>query len=185
MLFEGGQLVREGGVQELIREYHRRIMPAVKHGATALAERDGPGRKEKVFHSLTLLNEAGQPSNYLPLGGSLRARIGLQAKRPIDHPTLTIGIDDTLGQRLLSLVTPVTKPFLRRLEGRCEIECRVDHFPLAPGEYWMKLGLAAGGAEIDDVERALPFTIVNANAFGEGRGIHRGVCVAPPQWRLC
>jgi hypothetical protein len=106
----------------------------------------------------------------------------MDAPEAIDYPTITIGIDDALGQRLLSILTPRTQPVLQRLHGRCEVECRVPNFPLAPGEYWMKLGLACATGEIDDVERVFRFSVTNADAFGEGRGIHRGVCVAPSKW---
>ena len=34
----------------------------------------------------------------------------------------------------------------------------------------------------DDVERVLHFRVTDGDAFGEGRGHHRGVCVAPSQW---
>jgi lipopolysaccharide transport system ATP-binding protein len=185
LLLDGGRLVREGGVQELIREYHRRVLAPAPDGGAALAERDEPGRKEKVFRSLTLLNEDDEPTSFIPLGGRFRARIVLEARRPIDYPAITIGIDDTVGQRLLSLVTPLTRPVLERLAGQCTVECRVESFPLAPGEYWLKLGLATAAAELDDVERVLRFSVLNADAFGEGRGIHRGVCVAPSHWRIC
>src|SRR5205807_6979271 len=80
--------------------------------------------------------------------------------------------------------TPVSRPVLERLSGRAVLECMVPNFPLAPGEYWIKLGLSAMPDEIDEVERALRFSVTNADAFGAGRGHHRGLCVAPSQWRL-
>jgi hypothetical protein len=128
------------------------------------------------------LDAEGEPTTFIPLGGLFRARIDLDAQKPINYPAVTIGIDDTMGQRLLSLVTPLSRTVLERVEGNCEVECRVASFPLAPGEYWLKLGLAAADVAIDDVERALHFSVLNGEAFGEGRGIHRGVCVAPSTW---
>ncbi len=55
---------------------------------------------------------------------------------------------------------------------------------MAPGEYWLKLALSATGSEIDTVERALHFSVVNGEVFGEGRGFQRGLCVAPSRWAL-
>jgi hypothetical protein len=131
-----------------------------------------------------LLDEEGESTNFIPLGSSFRLRIGLEPARPIDSPVITIGIDDSLGQRLLSLLTPVGHPALARLAGPCQVECEVPIFPLAPGEYWLKLGLATPAEEVDDVERVLHFSVTNADAFGSGRGIHRGVCVAPSRWTV-
>jgi lipopolysaccharide transport system ATP-binding protein len=183
LLLDGGRVARDGPVPELVREYHRRVLGGPGDGGP-LAGPPSPARPTPVFRSLTLLNDDGEPTNFLPLGGAFRARIGLEAQRPIDFPAITVGIDDTLGQRLLSLVTPLSRPVLERLEGRCEVECQVPVFPLAPGEYWVKLGLAAAGAEVDDVERVLQFSVTNADAFGEGRGLHRGLCVAPSRWAV-
>jgi lipopolysaccharide transport system ATP-binding protein len=184
ILLDGGCLVAEGGVAELVAEYRRRVMGPSENAGAALAERDDPGRKQRVFRSVALLNEDGEPTNFIPLGGLFRARITVEARTPISYPAVTIGIDDTMGQRLLSLVTPLSRAAVERIDGYCEIECRVESFPLAPGEYWLKLGLAAADVGLDEVERALHFSVMNGDAFGEGRGIHRGLCVAPSAWSV-
>jgi len=182
ILLDAGRLVREGAVPEIVREYRRRVLGPSDASGTRLADRNGPGRRQRIFTAVTLLDAGDEPTNFVPLGGLFRARLGLNSPTPIRYPAITIGIDDVMGQRLLSLVTPLSRTVLERLEGACEVECRVESFPLAPGEYWLKLGLAAADVELDDVERALPFSVQNGDAFGEGRGIHRGVCVAPSTW---
>ena len=65
------------------------------------------------------------------------------------EPGQRLAIDDTLGQRLLSLAPPRRNPVVGRLDGRAEIDLRVQQFPLAPGDYWIKLGLDCAGVEID------------------------------------
>jgi hypothetical protein len=71
---------------------------------------------------------------------------------------------------------------LPRLQESCVLECVVDSLPLAPGDYWMKLGFAAVPDEIDEIERALRFTVTEGELFGSGRGPHTGLCVAPSKW---
>src|SRR5262249_48566804 len=129
-----------------------------------------------------LLADNGQPTNFLPLGGIFHLRLGLETPVCLEAPTITVGIDDTLGHRLLSLITPLTRPVLERLEGGWRVDCRVVNFPLSPGEYWVKLGLRSATEDVDEVERVLHFSVTNADKFGEGRGIHQGLCVAPCQW---
>jgi lipopolysaccharide transport system ATP-binding protein len=176
VLLDQGRLVQDGGVPELIAEYRRRVLgPAA--GATAFAH-GGPIR------SALLLDDNEQATDYLPLGAAFHLRIGLETAEAIRYPTLGIGIDDTMGQRLLTLHTPCNESAIRELSGPCAVDCRVEQFPLAPGDYWVKVALSAGGAEIDAVERALRFSVVNGEAFGEGRGFTRGVCVAPSRWSL-
>jgi lipopolysaccharide transport system ATP-binding protein len=184
LLLERGRVVCDGGVHEVVREYHRRVIQTQQGQGEGLGERAGPQRRLKVYQAATLLDEQGEPTNFLPLGGVFRLRLDLAAPRAIESPTATVGIDDTLGHRLLTLRTPLTRPVVERLEGRCRLECRVEQFPLAPGDYWVKLGLEECGQEVDELERVLHFSIANADAFGEGHGIHRGLCVAPSSWRV-
>ncbi len=183
ILLDGGHVARDGRPQELIQEYHRLVI-GPKAGVTSVAEMGGPQRRRRVFRSLQMLDAEGQPANFLPLGGELRLRVGLDSPEPVLLPNITVGIDDHIGQRLLSVQMPVTDPLIERLHGAYELECRVPVFPLAPGEYWLKLGLATATEVIDEVERVLQFSVLDAEMFGEGRGFYRGVCVAPSRWAV-
>jgi lipopolysaccharide transport system ATP-binding protein len=184
ILLDGGQVVGDGDVPDLIHEYRRRVLAPQAHDGRSPFDLSGPERPNPVLRSADLLDESGTPTNFLPLGGRFHLRIGLEAPEVIDLPTIGIGIDDTLGQRILTLHTPQSRVAIERLEGRRAVDCRVADFPLAPGEYWIKLALSTRGAPVDSVERALHFTIVNGEAFGEGNGFQRGLCVAPSAWAL-
>jgi lipopolysaccharide transport system ATP-binding protein len=182
LLLDGGRVAGDGPVGDLVREYHRRVIQPAEAPRVPLADRDGPGRRVKVFRSAALLDERGEPTRWLRLGGTFRLRVELGPPQPLDGATVTVGIDDTLGHRLLSVLTPRTRPVLDRLAAAAVLECRVPNFPLAPGEYWVKLGLDCAGVELDQVERVLHFTVLDGDAFGEGRGFHRGLCVAASEW---
>jgi len=184
ILLDSGTVVQQGDVREQVAEYRRRLMGALDGQQVALADLDAPGRRLKVFRSVAILDEHGEPTNHLPLGGEFRIRLTLDAARAVHYPTVTVGIDDNLGQRMISLCTPLRNPVIETLDGTCEVECRVANFPLAPGEYWVKLGLATPAERIDEVERVTMFTVLNGDAFNEGRGIHQGVCVAPTAWTV-
>ncbi len=184
VLLDDGRVVGDGAVGPLVADYQRRVMSTHGGAGVAIDTLNAPGRTRKIFRAATLLDENGAPTNYLPMGGAFRVRLTLNPPRPIAFPIVTLGIDDTLGHRLLSLLTPATRPPIESLDGGCTLECRVDRFPLAPGEYWLKLGLATVGEELDEIERAVLFTVVEGDAFGDGRGHHRGVCVAPSSWTV-
>jgi hypothetical protein len=171
-------------VRDLIQEYHRRVLQPASGVSDSLAQRNGPDRAYKVFQSATLLDDRGEATNFLPLGSMFHLRLQLAAPVAFESPTITIGIDDTLGHRLLTIQTPLTNPVADRLEGKCQLDCRVPNFPLAPGEYWLKLGMWSMVAEVDEVDRVMHFSVTNADKFGEGRGIHQGLCVAPSQWTV-
>ena len=182
ILLDHGQVALDGSVHDLVQEYHRRILQTQSEIGVSLAEHDSPTRVHKIFQSAILLNDDGEPTNFIPVGGRFHLRLTLAAPVQVDSPTVTIGIDDNLGQRLISLLNPLTNPVLPRLDKPGVLDCVVQTFPLAPGDYWIKLGLFAVPDEIDDIDRVMRFTVTEGELFGEGRGHHRGVCVTPSQW---
>ncbi len=176
ILLEEGRVVRDGEVADLIGEYRRRTMALQARGGAPFR---GDGR---VLRSATLLGADGEPTNFVPLGALFHLRIGIEAPQPINFPTLGLGFDDASGQRMLTVHTPQSRVSVECLEGRCAVDCQITGFPLAPGDYWVKVALSAGGGEIDSEERALHFTVVDGELFEEGRGFQRGFCIAPSRW---
>jgi lipopolysaccharide transport system ATP-binding protein len=176
ILLEQGAIAADGDVSDLVGEYRRRAM---SQQAARGAPFRGAGR---VLRSATLQDGGGQLTNYVQVGGLFHLRIGLETTDRIGYPTLGIGIDDTSGQRMLTVHTPLSRVAIEQLEGRCAVDCKIAQFPLAPGEYWVKIALASGGSAIDSEEHALHFTVVDGEMFGEGRGFQRGCCVAPSSW---
>lgn len=174
VLLESGKVVEDGEVSDLITAYRRYAM-----GPRASVGEFGRGG---IICAARLLDEDGRPTDYIPVGSTFDLRMTLNAATPIDYPNIGIGIDDIMGQRLLTLHTPHNAAAIRRVDGTCEISCRVTRFPLGPGEYAVKLAVSAGTTELGSIERAIHFTVVDGEIFGEGRGHHRGVCVAPSEW---
>jgi len=185
ILLDRGQAICNGHVADVVREYQRRIADAQGSAGDSLLDIEGPEREQKLVRSMTLLDPQGETTKYLSLGGQLLLRIGLDIPEPIRAPSIAIGFDDTLGQRLLTVCTPLSKAAIPLLSGRCTVDCRIAQFPLAPGDYWVKIAVGTSGHATDSVERALRVTVVDGVAFGEGRGYpRRGVCVSPSNWSL-
>lgn len=182
ILLEKGKVAHDGGVRELIAEYHRRVLDTQGETGVNLEEVDSPQRMHKILRSCVLLNGNAEPTNFISLGGKFHLRIGVDAPITVDFPTITIGIDDAMGQRLLSLQTPLSQPVIEQMRGSGTIDCKVGPFPLAPGDYWIKLGIYVVPDMLDVVERVLRFTVTEAEAFGTGRGFHAGVCLVPSHW---
>jgi len=184
ILLDRGKVAMDGSVHQLTQEYHRRILQTHGDVGTSLSDMNSPARVQKIFRAVTLLDDKGEPTNFMPVGGRFHLRVVLDAPIAVESPTVTIGIDDNLSQRLFSLQTPLTNPVMTRLEKAGTLDCIVEMLPLAPGDYWIKLGLAAVPDEIDEIERALRFTVTEGDLFGSGRGHHRGLCVVPSHWKF-
>jgi hypothetical protein len=118
------------------------------------------------------------------MGSELQVRMVVEADEPFDYPVFVVRIDNNKGQRMLSLRSPRSDLAIPRIWGRNELTCRVGQLPLAPGDYTVRVSLCRGFDEVEAVEGEIPFTIRNADTFGDGWGARRGLCVAPSSWNL-
>ena len=171
-----GELVADGPTREVVQHYR-------SHAFDHSTDTSGLAfDAAEYFSNATLIDANDNPTNYLPLGGKLRIRMEVDAGTPIKNPQIGIGIDSIMGQRMLTVHTPASHQAISKLFGKHIVECCIPDFPLAPGEYVLKLVLSENREELDTLESVVPFTIADGETFGEGRGHHRGVCVAPSFW---
>lgn len=176
-----GRLVQVGKVAETVALYRHRLNPASIGPRQLVGQGGCPPR---VLKTIELLDKEGKQTNCIPLGGQLHLRIGLNPDPSIGYPVIGIGFDDALGNRLLSLHSPGHHLELASLNEPCSVDCLIPFFPLAPGEYSIKLALNAHARELESIERSLDITVEDADIFGDGRGFHRGICVAAATWHV-
>src|ERR1051326_1897337 len=134
-------------------------------------------RKYKVFHGATMLDLENGDTQSIALGHDLRIRIDVDVPDIPGDQEFVIRVDDAYSNRLMSLKNPLTRGALPRITGPATIECRVSHFPLNPGEYWIGFGLYIADDLVDSVARGLKLQVLDGDAFGQGRGSSRGVCI--------
>ncbi|HUE69831.1 MAG TPA: ABC transporter ATP-binding protein [Pirellulaceae bacterium] len=181
VLMSGGRISYSGTVEMATRRYHN----AVSRPTNDQTDTFRPGNgASTVFRSAVILDDDGNESSTVPVGGRFHLRIGVESPTPLVRPIFGVGIDNQLGQRVLSLLTPVHDCPTISAEKKTSINCVVPLFPLTPGTYSLKCSMALNGHEIDWVDPAMHFTVTDGNLFGEGRGAHRGYCVAPSQWEI-
>ena len=179
---DGGKLVNKGDTKEQIQSYYQHAEAAAAK-ANALANVGGKQRPNQIIHSIAVVNEDGEVSHNVRLGGKFSLRLKLTAPAALEGAVVGVGFDDTLEQRALSVLTPLTHGGVNIPAGTSMIECNVPNFPLAPGDYWLKVVITARGSDVDTLEKGLRIHVYNAHVFEEGRGHHRGYCVAQSTWR--
>jgi lipopolysaccharide transport system ATP-binding protein len=182
VLLGAGRIHLDGPVGAVISRYHAMSSNGRAASATAFAHAIRRG-SSPVFASAALIDEAGNSTSHVRLGGALRIDIEIGRESAILSPSIGIGIDDTMGRRMLDLHNPLRGVVLNELTGRGTITCRVPNLPLAPGEYTIKLAISERTEEIDVIERALTFEVINSDGFEDGRGYLTGLCVARSEWR--
>ncbi|MDB4353661.1 Wzt carbohydrate-binding domain-containing protein, partial [bacterium] len=171
-----GELVKDGPTRDVVEHYR-------SHAFEQSANTSGLAfDAAEYFSNVTLIDSNDNPTNYLPLAGKLRIRMEFDVGKPVNNPQIGIGINSITGQRMLTVHTPISHRAISKLLGKHVVECCIPDFPLAPGEYVLQLVLSENREELDILNSVVPFTIANGEAFGEGRGHHRGICVAPSLW---
>jgi lipopolysaccharide transport system ATP-binding protein len=181
ILLDEGRIIEDGDVRKVLTVYHRRTS-GPQPATVMLTNIESTERRHKALRSVTLLDSEGQPTNHLPVGGTFEISIEIEVPQRIERPAVGIGIDDRFCQRLLTVHSPLSRVVFPPLEEPCMITCRIPVFPLAPGEYWLKLALNDQHGTVDTIEQAMCFSVTDGDMFSEGRGFWRGVCVAPSEW---
>jgi lipopolysaccharide transport system ATP-binding protein len=180
LLLNAGQILHDGPVGEVISRYHA-LGAQQRSGGNSFANVARRGSSQ-VMTAAALMDEAGSETSFVKLGGAFRLDIAIDRDVPVLSPSIGIGIDDAMGRRILDLHNPLRGDVLTQLSGKGTISCRVASLPLAPGEYTIKLALSERTEEIDVIERALSFEVINSDGFGDGRGYLSGLCVARSEW---
>ena len=184
ILLEDGCIRLTDDVSRVVRTYCQMTLDRSSFGGHSLIELGVPRRKHRVFEYVEVLDGDGNPTGIVPLGDALRLRLQLRTPRHVEQPTIGLGFDDALGQRVLTIHTPRTRSSVSRVVGECTVECTIPRLPLAPGDFWVKLAFSANGEELDVLDRAFCIRIAENDAFGDGRGFTRGTCIAESDWAL-
>jgi len=180
LVFNQGQLVHQGSLSDALSHYHGLTKGAGDTG-------DGPvilGPEYRHLREMDIVDELDRTSRLVPTGGQLRVRIVAESEAPIDYPVFVIRVDNSKGQRMLTLRSPRNELAVTSLQGRNELTCTIPFLPLAPGEYVLRIALARGENDVETVEQELGFTVRNADTLGDGWGARLGVCVAQSNWQV-
>jgi lipopolysaccharide transport system ATP-binding protein len=171
-----GRIVKIGLASDVVAHYRRHAFETVgDHVAQAFAS-------ARYFREAALVDSNGAITSYLPLGGTFLLRMLLDPPNPVRYPRISIGIDTTAGERILTVHTPLARQDIGEIPGASTVYCRIPNFPLGPGQYVVRLALLETRQRLEVVDGALLFHVVDGKCFGEGRGFDRGVCIAPSFW---
>jgi hypothetical protein len=132
---------------------------------------------------MDVVDDTGESTRVIPLGTPLRIRIRAEFPDQIDHPIFIAHVDNSSGQQVLSVASPKTERGIPGVFGTSDISCIIEHLPLPPGEYFLRLGLSKGGERLEETPPAIMFTVANAETSKDGWGARRGICVAGSRWK--
>jgi len=178
IFFQSGRLIHQGPVAETLSVYHNAIGGAVKSGPA------GPVlyHDRKYLKSVDIIDDIGDSTRIIPVGTDLRIKFHMESGRQLDKPMFFVFVDNLAGQKMLCVASPKTGRVMPNLSGMTEVDCVIENLPLPPGDYFVRIKITRFGEELEQTERAINFTVTDADTFGDGWGAHGGVCVAGSRW---
>jgi hypothetical protein len=177
LMFNQGRLVQKGPLKEVLSGYHRLLRPDTD--TSSAVKLDG-----RYFRRFDMVDEHGESTRTIPVGGQLRVHAMLEAEKPITYPIFVLRIENSKGQRMLTARSPRNHHALPLLSGSRNLTCTIDNVPFAPGDYSMKISMARDLQDIETVETEILFSIRNADTFEDGWGARLGICAVRSQWQL-
>ena len=121
-----------------------------------------------IIKDVNLYNDSGQITNRIQSGDEITIEIKYNSPVQLDYPIFGIGFDTIDGQRIFSLQTKLQYGNIDHLPQQGTTRCRVNSLPLSPGMYFMSFGCTSNNKQLDRLERAVQFQIVEADFFGTG-----------------
>jgi lipopolysaccharide transport system ATP-binding protein len=179
IFFQGGRLMHSGPIGETLTAYHKSVRAAVSDGPIQPAML----RTGEYFRSMDVVDEEGESTRVVPMGTNLRIKIQADFGDRLDQPLFFIFVDNPDGRKILCVASPKTERAISTLSGKSEISCIIERLPLQPGDYFIRLGLTSRGETVEQTERAIMFTVTDADTFADGWGAHGGICVAGSRWQ--
>jgi lipopolysaccharide transport system ATP-binding protein len=173
---KNGCAVKDGDIADVLSHYRHNA-----YNDIVTTNRDH-FHSSSYFESAYLIDSNGQPTNFITLGATFYLRIVVTPPRSISRAQIALGIDSITGERLLTMAMPRNRWADFSANGSSALTLQIADFPLAPGEYSIKLAIHESGRLLETVEPVVPFTVTDAEIFGTGEGFRRGRCIARGEW---
>jgi lipopolysaccharide transport system ATP-binding protein len=181
LFLRAGRVVKTGGVQEIIQEYNKASAPAdsIEAGQSRVVFSD----RSNHFRSADILDETMQPTRLFKSGEDIVFDLEIDAMGGVQHPTVTVTIENPFGQRVVMARSPCNQRALPDLKGSRRVVCTLSQLAIAPGEYSVKLELGSEGITLDSIEGKLPFTVTAADPFDDGwSSSNAGLVIVRSDW---
>ena len=182
VLFDGGRLVDDGEPYEITRKYRQQMTMVRGNAQASLSQVEGSSRKQKVFQSACMVDEAGELATVIAVSRPFEVRLNVRIPAGLRSMVFAVRVDSPFGARMFTLLSPPSQDLYQ--EGEQEVVCRVNEMPLAPGPYRIGLAVSTNREILDMISDVFEFIVVDGEIYKEGRGAPSGMCVARSEWGI-
>ena len=121
-----------------------------------------------ILQNLVCLDGEGERIGSVAAGSPLRLEITYKHEGPLKDPFFGITFENAAGVRIFSAQTQQNHGPLPDHNAEGVITCELPRLPLAPGIYFISLGIGSRGVLLDAVERAIRLEVIESDVFGTG-----------------
>ena len=184
-LLENGQLVESGTTKTVVDAYLASIPALCRTPLEHRTDRQGNGRLR--FTDIEFRSDEGVPTDVVQTGKTLLISVTYTStSETVKHVGMSIDIFAQNGQCMLMLNNEMVGVDFESVPGVGQFSCRVERFPLSPGQYPITLFCRANGIIVDWVQQAALLTVEPGDYYGTGRlpsATHGGFLI-PQQWQI-
>jgi lipopolysaccharide transport system ATP-binding protein len=183
-LFDKGRVVASGATKTVVDAYLASL-PALSRTPLELrTDREGNGRLRLT--DIELLSDEGVPTAVAQTGQTLLISVAYTSTSDVvKNVGLSIDIFTLSGQCMLMLSSEMVGADFESVPGVGRFTCRVERFPLSPGQYSITLFCRVNGIIADWVQQAALLTVEPGDFYGTGRlppATHGGFLI-PQEWQ--
>jgi lipopolysaccharide transport system ATP-binding protein len=184
-LLENGQLVESGTTKTVVNAYLSAIPVLCNTSLEHRTDRQGNGRLR--FTDIEFRSDDGVPTAVVQAGKTLLISVAYAStSEAVKNVEISISIYAQNGQFMLQLNNEMVGADFESVPGVGRFSCRVERFPLSPGQYSISLFCRANGIVADWVQQAVLLTVEPGDFYGTGRlppATHGGFLV-PQKWQI-
>jgi homopolymeric O-antigen transport system ATP-binding protein len=184
-LLENGKLVASGATKTVIDAYLSSIPTLCNTSLEHRTDRQGDGRLR--FTSIEFRSDEDVPTAVAQTGQTLLISVAYTSTSDtVKNVGMSIDIFTQNGQCMLMLNNEMVGADFESVPGVGRFSCRVERFPLSPGQYSITLFCMVNGIIADWVQQAALLTVEPGDFYGTGRlppATHGGF-LTPQKWQI-
>ena len=180
-----GRRVCSGNTSDVIAAYLSSFQLSSR--ATVLDRRDRKGNGKVTFTDVEFLSETGTPVEVIQSGQDVVFSVGYKSSETnLRNVEVSVELVAQSGQCMLIMNSEMVGVTFDLIPSTGRFNCRIDRFPLSPGQYHLTLFCRINGSVADWVQHAALVIVEGGDFYGTGRlppSSHGGFLV-PQGWNV-
>ena len=178
------RLVCSGNTSDVIAAYLSSFQLSSR--ATLIDRRDRKGNGKLTFTDVEFLSETGTPNEIIQSGRDVQFSVGYKSLETQRNVEVSVELFAQSGQCMLIMNSEMVGVAFDSIPSTGRFTCRIERFPLSPGQYHLTLFCRVNGSIADWVQHAALVIVEGGDFYGTGRlppSSHGGFLVAQ-DWNI-